>query len=102
MVKRGDLVRRGPRVVVPTLLNLPSASYPAVARKLKLEASVTLSLLVDEDGRVQEVKVTKAPANDRGFSDAASRAARGARFRAATKDGVEVKYWHSVTIRFEL
>jgi TonB family protein len=89
-------------VVAPILVNLPTAAYPTVAKKLKIEGNVTLSLLVDEDGRVQEVRVTKVPEKDRGFSEAAMKAARGARFEPATKGGIEVKYWHSVTIRFEL
>ena len=58
-----------------------------------------LLVLVDENGRVLEVK----PQRQVEFlGDAAEKAVRKWRYRPATKNGVAVKVWIGVGIRFDL
>ncbi|KAB2957273.1 MAG: TonB family protein [Thermoanaerobaculia bacterium] len=69
---------------------------------MKVEGTVVLSLLVDERGRVLEVKIERGVQRDVGLNEAAATAARSAKFRPATKDGVAVKIWYQLTIPFKL
>jgi TonB family protein len=67
-----------------------------------VEGTVVLKLLVDQDGQVEEVEVVRGVTPDVGLDAAAVRAAERARFTPATKDGVEVKTFYTLTIPFSL
>lgn len=85
----------------PLGCDIPRAEYPEEARRLGIEAEVRLRLVVDEEGRVVDVKVTRDPGH--GFGAVAARAARAyCRFRPARKDGAAVATEIPYTIRFEL
>jgi len=99
-VRLGDLVTGGPGVKPPELLAPPEVRYPPMARRLGKEAVVEVRLLVDETGKVARAETVGKPFGF-GFEDAALDAARKARYRPATKDGVRVKMWTSVKLRFE-
>jgi TonB family protein len=71
-----------------------------MARKLGREAVVEVRVLVDETGKVARAETVGTPLGY-GFEEAAIEAARRARYRPATKDGVRVKMWTSVKLRFE-
>ena len=58
-----------------------------------------LSVLVSENGAVQDVRVIRG---DPRLSDAAVQAVRKSGFSAGTKDGVRVKSWVPVSISFKL
>ena len=97
-VQRGDLVMPGPGVVQPRVTRQARPVYPPVAARLNREASVDVQVLVDENGKVIDAKVT-GEKHKFGFDEAALDAARKSIFRPAAKDGVPVKMW--TTIRFE-
>lgn len=99
-VRLGDLVSFGPGVTPPDLVSMPDPRYPPMARRLGKEAIVEVRLLVDETGNVTRSE-TVGKKQGYGFEDAALDAARRARYRPATKDGVRVKMWTSVKLRFE-
>ncbi len=80
-------------LVPPELTGPVEAAYPPGAPRR--EATVTLSILVDEDGRSTEVKVI-APAGE-GFDEAAVDAARRMTWTPATLDGKPV----AAEIKFE-
>jgi protein TonB len=101
-VQRGALVEAGPGVVPPRLLDMPTPDYPLQARRAKVAGTVVLALLVDDEGRVEEVKLVRRVRENVGLNEAATDAAGKARFRPATKDGVPVKMWYTLTIPFEL
>ena len=63
---------------------------------------MVVSVLVDENGRVVESKLTRPYPQDVGFNEAAMAAARTATFRPATKEGVPVKVWFQLRIPFKL
>jgi TonB family protein len=101
-VREGDLVSPGPGVKPPVLVSFGKPEYPPIARRMKVEGTVVLSLLIDETGKVIETKVERAVAQNVGINEAALQAARGARFQPATKGGVRVKMWYQLTIPFKL
>ena len=57
--------------------------------RVKAQATIVLSTLIDENGRVADVKVLKG--DDRfGFNDEAARAIRATRFSPPRKNGKRV------------
>ena len=101
-VQRGDLVAIGPGVISPVLVSIDKPQYPPIARRLKAQGEVVVSMLVDENGRVAEARLTRPYPQDVGFNEAAMAAARTATFRPATKEGVPVKVWFQLKIPFKL
>jgi len=99
-VARGTLLDVSEVDLVPTPLDKPAPEYPPLARKLRFEGTVTLRLLVDENGKVQVVE-TLDRANDL-LNKAAERAARDWTYRPATKEGVPVRVWIVERVVFQL
>jgi TonB family protein len=99
-VVEGDLVESGPGVVAPSITKTVEPVYPMRARRLKKSATVSVRVLVSETGQVLEVERLGDEAGD-GFDQAAIDAARKSAWEPATKDGVPVKMWRTVSIRFE-
>lgn len=101
-VREGDLVSPGPGVKQPTLVSFRKPEYPPIARRLKVEGTVVVSVLVDENGRVIDVRLDQGVSQNVGINEAAIEAARSARFEPATKQGVRVKMWYTLRIPFKL
>jgi protein TonB len=101
-VKEGDLVQAGPGVRPPVLVSFNKPEYPPIARRMKVEGTVVLALLVDESGKVLDVRLERGVQQNVGINEAATSAGRSARFNPATKDGVRVKMWYQLTIPFRL
>jgi protein TonB len=96
----GQLYSEGdPEVVKAECQSCPT-DYPPVLERLRLEGDVEVQLLVDENGRVTDARVTGA--SRRELKDAAVQAVRKWRFRPATKQGVPGKLWRTVTVKFRL
>ena len=100
-VRPGDLVTAGPGTVTPRLQVKPRPSYPVIAQRLHKEATVVVRVLVDETGRVATTEL-KGREVGFGFDHEALRAARGAKFTPAMKDGVPVKMWVDLPIEFKM
>ena len=100
--RAGDLVVSGPGVFSPELVSFSKPEYPPVARRMGVEGTVVVSVLVDENGRVEEAKLLTPIAQNVGINEAAIRAARGAHYRPALKGGVRVKMWTRLKIPFKL
>ncbi|HYX24338.1 MAG TPA: TonB family protein [Thermoanaerobaculia bacterium] len=101
-VKAGDLVEAGPGVAPPQLVNFPKPAYPPLARSLRVEGLVVVSVLVDENGQVLDARVTEPISQKVGINEAALSAARSAHYKPATKGGVRVKMWTRLRIPFKL
>ena len=100
-VRRGDLVQMGPGVVPPRTKREPSPTYPAMARRFnKSNATVLVRALVDENGDVIKVELASKPQKF-GFDQEAMSAVKKATYYPATKDGVPVKFWHTITVQFQ-
>ncbi|MDA8017203.1 MAG: TonB family protein [Thermoanaerobaculia bacterium] len=100
-VRRGDLVEMGPGVVPPRTRREPNPNYPAMARRFnKSSATVLVRALVDENGDVIRVELASKPQKF-GFDQEALSAVKKATYQPATKDGVPVKFWHTITVQFQ-
>ncbi len=99
-VRRGDLVAMGPGVSPPKLLRRPTPRFPIMAKRLsKKEAKVVLRVLIDENGKVIKAELSGKEAGF-GFDDEAMSAARKSTYQPATKDGVPIKFWHTLAVEF--
>jgi TonB family protein len=101
-VKVGDLVGIGEvNTTPPELMRQPDVRYPPMARKLNKRADVDVRVLVDENGNVRTADLMGKKVGF-GLDEAALDAARSAKYRPATKDGVRVKMYVNLRIRFDL
>ena len=100
-VKLGDLVEPGPGVTPPAPLEIVRPQYPPMARRLGVQGTVRMSLLVDERGRVIETRLLEGVRQKVGINEAALAAAAKARFSPATKEGIRVRMWYEMVSRFE-
>ncbi len=99
-VRRGDLVEAGPGVVAPQLVRRPVPRYPEMARRFnKKSATVLVKVLIDENGRVMKAELAGGETKF-GFDTEALAAAKKSTYEPATKDGVPVKFWHTLSIEF--
>lgn len=99
-VRPGDLVTMGPGVIPPRTIKLGAQRYPPAARRMSREATVTVRVLVGENGKVIDTQVpTRAGL---GFDEAAQDTARETTFVPATKNGVPVRMWMELKIAFSL
>ncbi|HVT04300.1 MAG TPA: TonB family protein [Thermoanaerobaculia bacterium] len=102
-VKEGDLVEQGAEgLEPPQLIKLSKMQYPPMAKAQKVQGLVVVRALVSETGKVLEIKVLRGVAQNVGINEAAAEAVRSSAFRPATKDGVHVKSYYTMTIPFKL
>jgi TonB family protein len=101
-VHTGDLVAGGPGTSPPELVSAPKPEYPPQARRLQVQGVVVVSVLVDENGRVADARLTEPIPQKVGINEAALQVARNAQYRPAMKDGVRVKMWTRMRIPFKL
>lgn len=85
----------------PRILTRRNPVYPVNARRLRVEGTVLLNVLVGTDGTVREVKVLEADGGKL-LSPAAVEAVWKWTFAPATRGGRAVECWHKVPIRFAL
>lgn len=75
--------------------------YPASEQRAGREGLVTVRILVGPDGRVRQVERIAA-ASDAFFAATERQALARWRFRPATRDGVAVEGWRTMTVRFKI
>ncbi|MCA1592167.1 MAG: energy transducer TonB, partial [Acidobacteria bacterium] len=80
-------------------LNLPSPTYPEMARRVRTTGLVEVEVVIDLSGKVISAKATSGPALLR---DAAERAAMQARFSPTLLTGQPVKVSGTITYNFTL
>jgi TonB family protein len=99
-VRRGDLVESGAGVTMPQLVRRPVPRYPEMARRFNAKgATVLVKVLVDENGKVIKAEVAGGEQKF-GFDAEALAAAKKSVYVPASKDGVPVKIWHTLSIEF--
>ena len=79
---------------------MPDPSFPTIAKRLNKSAVVEVRVLVDEKGDVLQTEITGKKGGF-GFDQAALEAAHRAVYKPAIKDGVRVKMWTLLKVRFE-
>jgi hypothetical protein len=100
---RGDLVSKNePGLILPEILKRPRVVKPKKAVIYKISGMVVVDVLVDEEGRSAETKLTRKIEHPMGqeCNTAALQAVRATTWRPATKDGVPVKVWIPVQLNF--
>jgi len=101
--KAGSLVTLADAgVIAPVLERRGSLQYPPLALRQRVEGTVELNVLVDEKGAVSDVQVVTGAGGRSGLNEAAMDYARRQRYRPATKDGVLVKVWMPLRVKFDL
>ena len=75
--------------------------YPPLALQQRAEGTVELNVLIDERGNVTDAKVVKGTSG-MGLNQAAIDNVRRRKYRPATKDGVAVKVYLTVIVKFAL
>lgn len=74
--------------------------YPPGKIRAEEEGVVVVRVLIGADGRVKRVE--KIAGDDAFFRATAAQASKRWRFKPATRDGVAVEGWRTMTVRFEL
>lgn len=95
---RAQSIGRG--VTAPVLLKKIEPDYSEEARKAKYQGSVGLRIVVDEQGFVRHVDVSRALGL--GLDEKAIEAVRQWRFRPGQRDGRAVAVWAAVEVYFRL
>lgn len=96
----GGVFRVGGGVSAPRALNTPDPEYSEEARKAKYQGTVVLWLIVDQNGRPQQVKVARSLGM--GLDQKAIEAVRRWTFEPAQKDGKPVAVQINVEVNFRL
>jgi periplasmic protein TonB len=92
--------RPGQGVTAPKATYSPQPEYTDKARKQKINGTVVLTMVVTEEGKVRDVKVTKSL--DRGLDKQAIAAVSTWKFEPGTKDGKPVAVQVPVEVDFRL
>jgi colicin import membrane protein len=101
--KPGTLVNLSdPGVIAPVTQSAPALRYPPIAERQRVEGTVELNILVDEKGNVVETMLVTPAGGKAGLNEAAVDNVKRRRYRPATKDGVPVKVWYPVSVKFLL
>ncbi len=82
----------------PVRLSSPAPRYTEAARANGTQGSVTLRVLVGDDGTVKSVRVVRGLGD--GLTEQAVAVARETRFKPAMKDGKPVPFWVGIEIGF--
>lgn len=75
--------------------------YPSALARAEIEGKAEVRILIGTDGRVKQVELVST--NNQGFFEATKQQAlRHWRFVPATRDGVAIESWRTMTVRFQL
>jgi TonB family protein len=97
----GDLVSQGTVGLNPARVARQAlAQYPPIARMERMQGSVVVSALVNENGQVIETRVVNGASAV--LNAAAIDSIKRSTFTPGTKDGVRVKSWTTVRVDFKL
>jgi TonB family protein len=87
-------------IVPPKPIKQASPKYTSEAMRAKIQGDVDVEIIVQKDGTVGDVRVTKSLDPD--LDEAAITAARQWRFQPATKNGEPVEYTCTLSLEFRI
>ena len=99
-VQTGDVVGNTELDQAPRALRRVPPVYPPLAARQRLTGEVILSILINETGRVQDVRVLRVDKKGMGFEEAAVTAVKQFTFEPGVKDGKKVKTWLPIPFVF--
>lgn len=82
--------------------SIPSDEYPTQSRRAGEEGKVVISILVNPDNSVGDVKVLESSGFQRLDDFAVEWYRKRGRFIAAVKDGQPIASWKSITVKFQI
>ncbi len=91
-----------PHEVAPRALEWVIPEYPRLAKAARIEGVVWITALVDEDGKVRDVRIAKESGANAGFEEAAEAAAWECKFSPAIQNGNPIAVWVTFSFRFVL
>lgn len=101
-----DAVAAGPTDPAPAVTlayaSAPAPAYPAQARRLRMQGTVILRVLVDDSGRPQQVVVEHSSGHELLDRTASTQVLEHWRFRPAQVDGRATAAWARVPVSFNL
>jgi protein TonB len=89
------------REAKPLYQNNPPPEYPRLARKRGYEGTVVLEVLVDEEGRVEDMRLFRS-SEHRILDKAAMASVKKWLFEPGMRGGEPVEMWVKIPIRFQL
>ena len=92
--------QKAPDIVRPFLLNLAQPRYTEEARALKIQGTVSMGVLVTENGDVDSVLIFRGLGH--GLDEQATEVARKLKFSPATRSGKPIPYWTKLSVEFNL
>ena len=92
--------QKAPDIVRPFLLNLAQPHYTEEARALKIQGTVSMGLLVTENGDVDSVLIFRGLGH--GLDEQATEVARKLKFSPATRSDKPIPYWTKLSVEFNL
>ena len=92
--------QKGPDIVRPVLINLAQPRYTEEARALKIQGTVSMGILVTENGDVDSVLIFGGLGH--GLDDQAREVARKLKFSPATRSDKPIPYWTKLSVEFNL
>lgn len=90
--------QKSPDVTRPVPINSPQPRYTEEARRLKLEGSISVVVMITESGEVDSVVLIRGLGNV--LDQQAIEAARELKFSPARKNGNPIPFWMKVMIEF--
>lgn len=99
-VREGDVVDVASLDVLPRATRIVKPVYPPLALRQRITATIFLTVLINENGTVSDVKVLRGETRF-GLNDAAVRAIKATQYSSPIKDGKRVKTWFPQTIEFK-
>lgn len=98
-----DIARVGEEgVVAPTIVHEVKPQYTAAALQARIQGSVEMAVVIDTDGSVGRVEVTKSLDDEHGLDRAAVEAARQWRFTPGQKAGKPIRVEVALEMTFTL
>ncbi|HSB37414.1 MAG TPA: TonB family protein [Thermoanaerobaculia bacterium] len=99
-VREGDLLDISQVDTAPSAATMVKPEVSPLARRLKVEGTVLLRVLVNEKGRSEAVEILRDTKPKVGLGQSSKEAVEKWTWTPATKDGKKVKTWTTVTVPF--
>jgi len=100
-VKEGDLVPMDQIDIAPVPIEQVQPETPPIAKVRKISAKVTLKVLVNHKGEVENVEIISINTSSNvGFDKVSIDAAKKWKFQPAIKDGIRVRCWFIIRFNF--
>lgn len=102
LAAQDEVAKPGPGIVMPKPIHAEKPSYTPEAMRAGIQGSVLLTVVVEKDGTVDNVEVTRSLDMMYGLDEAAIKAASQWRFEPGQKDGKPVAVRVTIELTFTL